>query len=327
MGRLLTVFVSFLAPVCAVCAGVGEVVDTVPRSLRYLEKGAIAWKDTMGCASCHHAPMMLWTCATAKRQGYEVDDASVETIAKYLLSEDNAAKILPPENPPPERDGTQLGSIYALLALEQSGTARADAAVVKRIHDHFIATQREDGTWPPFPSTGRSPILEGIAVSARMLTLALADLPEGAAVPDAVQKAHAALATPVENPSHQVRVLQLLVDLKAGAPRDAVDAQIRALEALQRSDGSWAQTPEMPGDAYATGQTLYALGKAGKRMDDPVVNRAVAFLLANQRTDGSWPMTSRPMAEGDPGSINLEPITFAATAWATLGILAVTESP
>ncbi|MCC6699484.1 MAG: hypothetical protein IT365_27915 [Candidatus Hydrogenedentes bacterium] len=327
MGRLFTVSIPLIASFCAAYAVADEVEDAIPRSLRYLEKGAIDWKDTMGCASCHHAPMMLWTCATAKRQGYEVDNASVETIAKYLLSEDNAAKILPPENPPPERDGTQLGSTYALLALEQSGAARADAAVVKRIRDHFIATQREDGTWPPFPSMGRSPILEGIAVSARMLTLALADLPEGAAIPAVVQKAYAALATPIENPSHQVRVLQLLVDVRSDAPHDVIDAQVNALESLQRPDGSWAQTPEMSGDAYATGQTLYALGKAGKRADNPVVRRAVAFLLSTQQPEGSWPMTSRPMAEGDSGSTNLEPITFAATAWAILGILAVTESP
>ena len=325
MWQVLAVYTLLVAPLCAEPSA-DQVREAIPRSLRYLERGAIAWKDTMNCASCHHAPMMLWTCAAAKRQGYGVDETAVETIMMYLLSEDNAAKILPPENPPPERDGTQLGSIYALLALEENGAARADSAVVKRIRDHFLATQREDGTWPPFPSSGRAPILEGIAVSARMLTLALAGLPEDEAVAAAVQKAYGTLAGPLEDPSQQVRALQLLVALRAGAPRVEIDAQVSALEALQRPDGSWAQTPEMQGDAYATGQALYALGKAGKRVSDPAAGSAVEFLLRSQQPDGAWPMTSRPMSDGDPGAANLEPITFAATAWAILGILAVTEA-
>ena len=68
-------------------------------------------------------------------------------------------------------------------------------------------------------------------------------------------------------------------------------------------------------DAYATGQTLYVLARAGIKPDDPTMKRGVEFLTRTQREDGSWPMTSRVHAK------NLSPITGAGTAWAVLGLL------
>ncbi len=283
----------------------------------------------MGCASCHHVPMTLWTCYSAASRGYEVDQAAVDTMRAYLLDENDAARVSPPENPPADRDGTQIASIYVLLALEAGPPGWSDAPIVTRTREHYAKLQNEDGTWPPFPSAGRAPILEGGGVSARMLMLALAGLPNRDTDPPvvpALEKARAWIAELPENPSHQVRALQLMANLRLGASPDVIEPQLAALTALQRPDGSWAQTPEMEGDAYATGQTLYALGLAGKRMDDPNVARAVVFLLKTQSPDGSWPMTSRPSTPEDPGAHNLEPITFAGTAWAVLGMLETNES-
>ena len=73
-------------------------------------------------------------------------------------------------------------------------------------------------------------------------------------------------------------------------------------------------------DAYATGQALYALSAAGVKNDRLEIQRAVSFLAASQRKDGSWPMISR----GHPGVkpfTNPVPITYFGTAWATLGLV------
>ena len=77
----------------------------------------------------------------------------------------------------------------------------------------------------------------------------------------------------------------------------------------------------MASDAWATGQALYALACAGIKPDDPAIRRARAFLIKTQRTDGSWPMTSRPIKPGGEGSSSLVPITGAGSAWAVLGLV------
>jgi hypothetical protein len=92
--------------------------------------------------------------------------------------------------------------------------------------------------------------------------------------------------------------------------------------ALQRADGGWSQTvPEPTSDAFATGQTLYALSLAGFTAERPEIQKAIDFLVATQLPDGSWPMLSRSTPDGSPGSSKLlTPINCASASWATLGL-------
>ena len=81
----------------------------------------------------------------------------------------------------------------------------------------------------------------------------------------------------------------------------------------------------MTSDAFATGQTLYVLSLAGHTAERPEIKRAINFLVATQKPDGSWPMTSRSTPDGRPGSAKvLAPITCAASSWATLGLARLT---
>jgi hypothetical protein len=74
-------------------------------------------------------------------------------------------------------------------------------------------------------------------------------------------------------------------------------------------------------DAFATGQTLYVLSLAGFTAERPEIKRGIDFLVATQKSDGSWPMMSRSTPNGDPGSSKLlTPINCAAGSWATLGL-------
>lgn len=106
------------------------------------------------------------------------------------------------------------------------------------------------------------------------------------------------------------------------APRRAMQPAIDEVLALQRADGGWSQTvPDLKSDAFATGQTLYALSLAGLTADRPEIKRGIDFLVATQKADGSWPMVSRSTPDGSPGSSKLlTPITCAASSWAALGL-------
>ena len=85
-------------------------------------------------------------------------------------------------------------------------------------------------------------------------------------------------------------------------------------------DGGWGQLPDAANDAYATGQALYVLSLAGMKNDNAEVRRAVAFLVGNQKEDGSWPMKRRGHKGVMTGDFTV-PIVYFGSAWATLGLM------
>src|SRR5262249_2598104 len=94
---------------------------------------------------------------------------------------------------------------------------------------------------------------------------------------------------------------------------------IDRLLSRQNKDGGWGQDKDLPSDAYATGQVLYFLDLVGAKPDRAEVRRAVSFLVAGQKDDGSWPMTARAHP-GEKPMTNPVPITHFGSAWATLGL-------
>ncbi len=80
-----------------------------------------------------------------------------------------------------------------------------------------------------------------------------------------------------------------------------VQRDLQRLLALQQEDGSWGFEPGLtrdegktwarvqePGDAAPTAVALIALHSVGRTADDPVVERAVGWLMANQLPYGLW---------------------------------------
>ena len=62
-------------------------------------------------------------------------------------------------------------------------------------------------------------------------------------------------------------------------------------------------------------------GAEGLLEGGAAIQRGIAFLVATQAPDGSWPMISRATPDGSPGSAKLlTPITCAASSWATLAL-------
>jgi hypothetical protein len=176
-----------------------------------------------------------------------------------------------------------------------------------------------------FATLRRPPINESQTTDVAWIIMALA----GETGPDAsesqrlaLEKATAWLDAATLSGIHQDKALKLLLAVRAGKPRDAMQTTIDELLALQRADGGWSQTvPELKSDAFATGQTLYVLSLAGDTALRPEIKRGIDFLVATQAPDGSWPMISRSTPDGSPGSSKLlTPITCAASSWAILGL-------
>lgn len=293
--------------------------EAVQRALGYMRDTTLTWKAGHNCASCHHAPMMLWTHNAARAKGYTVDLDAVATVRGWLTSEDNAARILPNPDGPADRNLFSLASTYTLLAQAAGPAEEVAWGSVARYRGNYVSRQEADGSYLiNGPFTGTAPILESGSTGTLMAVLALAALP-GLSESEAETARRARAWLDTASPKTEQELALTVYALRA----EDTEAHAMELLSLQRPDGGWAQTAERDSDAYATGQALLALGALGLRTGEAPIADAVAFLCRTQAGDGSWPMSSRTRAPDGSGARNLEPITAAATAWAVLGLLAV----
>lgn len=304
--------------------------QAVARATKYLRTESAAWLSTRTCAACHHVPMALWALSEAGRRGYEVDnkyimdttEAALGSVEKLMAVGLQANPANPPD-PRPMAAGVNISAAFmaavvsSLLPLEPG-----QKATLTFIADDIVKKQREDGSWEFFLS--RPPVNESQTTDAAWNIMALQadrahDTLESRQA--AIEKASAWLASAAPPDNLQDKALGLLLASRAGKSRAEMQASIDDILVRQGGDGGWSQKPEMASDAFATGQVLYALSLAGYTSQEPAVQRGIDFLVATQKEDGSWPMTSRATSDGSPGSAKLlTPITCASAAWATLGL-------
>ncbi len=309
-----------------------SVQQTVDRAIGYLQTETVAWASTRKCAACHHAAMGLWALGEADRRGYAVDKTYVADMVEAALgSRDKmmAASLVPnPALPPDTRPlagGLNMGQVFMAVAAQSlSSLGDGQKESIRWIADEAVKKQREDGSWEFF--LRQPPVTESQASNAVWITMALQGV-AGEPVPEsrqvAIQKGSAWLAGAAKENFQDV-VLDVVLASRAGKSREEMQGLIDKVLAQQRPDGGWAQLAEMPSDAFATGQSLYALSLVGYRAEQPEIARAIDFLVSTQAADGSWPMTSRSTPDGSPGSAKLlTPITCAAAAWGTLGLVGV----
>jgi ankyrin repeat protein len=111
----------------------------------------------------------------------------------------------------------------------------------------------------------------------------------------------------------------------AGAVPADVDAARRALLAMQKTDGGWAQLPSYESDAYSTGEAVFALRESG--VDAP---RGIQFLLSKQASDGTWHVKTRMVSPAEVSPPYFETgfpykkdqfISYAGSCWATMALL------
>ncbi len=302
----------------------------VTKSLPLLQTLGTRFIEASGCVSCHNNSLPAMAVAVARERGFKINEQAVQQenakIAELWGAKREA--YLQGGGAP---GGTDTAS-YILLGLAANGqtaNATTDAVV------HFLAGQQtKAGNWE---ITIRSrPPLEASHFNATALSLRALQLyaPKGRSesVKEQIAEARQWLtkATPQTN---EDRAFHLFGLLWSGADKATKQKAATQLLALQRSDGGWAQLPSMASDAFATGQSLVALHRAGGLpTNDPAYQRGVQYLLKTCELDGTWYVQSRSFPfqkqfeSGFPYGKD-QWISAAATSWAVMALALTIDLP
>jgi Ca2+-binding EF-hand superfamily protein len=300
---------------------------TVERGLDFLQTDAVKWRKERACATCHHGTMTVWAFSEAKAQGYAVDKELLADTVKW--TKERLKDIDKPRDTRPGWNMVSTPAVYlSMMALTVPKQDAFSADELKRIADHLVRHQETDGSWAwsLAPAQNRPPpAFESDEVVTLMAFMALEshippDAKKQSDARDSCTKAEKWLEKEKASETTQAQALRLFRAVRAGKSDKELQLLLEGLLSRQNKDGGWGQDKNLPSDAFATGQALYFLSLAGVKPDRAEIQRSVAFLIATQKEDGSWPMTSRAHPGATPMK-NPVPITYFGSAWATLGLL------
>jgi hypothetical protein len=290
---------------------VADVRKVVERSIPLLEKEGVAWLETKKCATCHHVPMMIWTHHEARQRGFKVNEEAASKLETAAIGQYLGDPNLTPTGQDKGFFEKQLGAgtIYLSLALAANATPGEESKkALERFRANFVTKQNDDGAWTT--KQNQPPLVDGHDVMSMLIVVASGQDQPAASREKTLQWL---AQTPVREET-QALALRLLVAVTCGQAKEKTD-RLEQLRSLQKEDGSWSQTKDLPADALATGQVLYSLAAAGVTSDDAAVRRATAYLAKTQQADGSWLVHTRNKNGHDPI------ISYYGTGWATLGLL------
>lgn len=319
-----------LATLCLVPAGraadyPAPVKTAIEKGLRRIGQGSTNYLKNRDCFSCHHQAVPILAMATARKQGFVIDPAQFRQQVDFTL---NSFKKHKPISKGNMVAGGNTMAAYALFALEAAG--HAPDATSDALVDYLLVRQKPDGSWPALM---KRPPSEGSSFTNAALALrALQAYGKGRGDASRQQRIDKAFKQGREwLLGHELadtedRAFHLRALVQIGANKERIDKAKKQLLSEQRNDGSWAQLPDRPGDAYATGTVLTALRASGLPASDPACQKAVKYLLNTQREDGAWLVESRSRPvqtyfdNGDPGGKS-QFISMSATAWAVQALL------
>jgi hypothetical protein len=297
-----------------------SVESTIDRGLAFLAKDAVAWRDQYKCASCHHASLVVWAMHEAKARGHAVDEPVLAEMTAWISEGEGKTGVPRPPEVPDAFNSKALFFAQGLIADPQPNEAARQG--LSRFWKTLEDDQTESGKWASWPET-RPPLFgnsdETATVMATLALLPAANAGDAAAVA-ARDKAVQWIESAKSDDDPQSVAMRLALFKQLGQPQEQLAPLIARIKERQNADGGWSQTTEMPSDAWATGQALYALSHVRGADEETAIERGRAFLTATQQPDGSWPMTSRPTKPGGAGSTSLVPIIGAGSSWAVIGL-------
>ena len=307
-----------------------ELKPAVQRSIGLLEKSATRFFNEGGCVACHAQNMTDLAVGVARAKGLMIDDKAAEE--RWKMARTQFGPVAPLLLERMDLAGVPEIAAYSLVGMAATGY-KPDRMTDAMTAD-IAAAQAKDGRWH-YGGIARPPFEDGDIFRTALCLRALKVYgPPGRAaeMKQRIESAKQWLLT-AKPLSAEDRNMQLLGLHWAGADQKTLQKFANAILAAQRADGGWSQRSELDSDAYATGESLFALADAaGVSPSDAAYQKGVKYLLGTQHADGSWYVRSRspkfqPYFESGFPYGHDQWISTAATAWAAMGLAEALGEP
>jgi hypothetical protein len=305
--------------VAAGCAGLPARSDSAAtaegRAVAFLVREVPAWSRENGCFSCHNNGDAARALYVAKRNGFSVPAAALADtttwVSQPLRWDHNKGD--------PGFSDKRLANLQfaaSLLAAVETGRSK-DQSALRAAAGKVAADQGEDGSWRiEAQDTLGSPATYGTTLATFSAWRVLTECDSGESRSAAAKAADWLRRAPMNNVPAAAALLRFA--LRDGSPVSALrkaDA-FAFLRRVQTSDGGWGPYANSPAEVFDTAITLLALTELPRDADvETMIQRGRAFLLAQQRADGSWAATTRPSG-GESYAQQM-----STTGWATLALL------
>ncbi len=299
--------------------------QSATKGLLLLQKSSYAFinHNRFKCASCHHNTLNAMAIGIAMQKGVPVEDSLAVTNVRAM--ENEIAAVCNP-NLINQFLPISFAVPYLLLGLHAQkypANMHTDISV-----DYMMGQAKPDGSF--LAESGRVPLETGkihlTAMAIRSIQL-YASAAKKKQVDELVAKTRLWLEN-VQTNQQQEMVFQLL-GLQWCQSNKSYKLKIaEKLRTMQNEDGGWSQLPTLKSDAYATGQTLYALYESGmEQPGDAVYQKGLNYLLKTQDENGAWFIATRsfpiqPYVDSDfPPYDNNQFISAAGSNWAVMALL------
>jgi hypothetical protein len=295
------------------------------KSLLLLQRSGYAFTNNnqFKCASCHHNTLTAMAEEIAHQKGVPVVDSFA---AKNIAAMEN--DIIHICNPNLINQFIPANFIipYVLLGLNAEKyppNMYTDISV-----DYMMGQAKPDGSF--LAESFRVPLETGdvhlTAMAIRSIQL-YASAAKKQRVDELVARTRRWLEQ-TNTDQQQELAFQLLGMHWCGSDANHKTKIAEKLRSMQNQDGGWSQLPTLKSDAYATGQTLYALYESGmEKPEGSAYQKGLNFLLKTQDKNGAWFVATRsfpiqPFVDSDfPPYDDNQFICATATNWAVIALL------
>jgi hypothetical protein len=287
------------------------------RAVAFLCREVPRWSRENHCFSCHNNAIATQALFQAARAGYQVPDVVLADTTRWL-GEPKDWDHNGGEGPFSDKRLAHVAFSAALATAVSTGTIK-DRTPLKKAAERLAGEQASDGSWVlEGDDSDSSPAAYGRLLATFLARQALLEA-DRTHFRAAIDRADLWVAGREIRSLADASVSLMVLGPAKRTPADQKRRQA-CLDLLRRArtdQGGWGPRPGAPAEAFDTALALLALSCADESPEarDFLV-RGRAYLVAEQRDDGSWIETTRP-----PGCVSYAQ-RIATTGWATRALLA-----
>jgi hypothetical protein len=305
-----------LAPFATASAAVCQGGSPEQRAVAYLSTEVPKWAAENHCYSCHNNGDAARALMAASKAELLKDREPLADTLRFLTAPETW-DANGPEGPFKDKKLARIQFAAALADARLSGLVN-DTAPLIRAAPLIAELQLSDGSWETdAPGTIGSPATYGRALATHLASRALAAADPVKYVKE-LSKAQAWFEQ--TEPQNVLSAAATLLALRQDARAATTQRQL-AIDLVRRgqsSEGGWGPFVTAPPEVFDTALVVLALvGQRDRSSErDKMIARGRAYLLAEQKPDGSWPATTRPSGADSYAQ------QLSTCGWATQALLA-----